>query len=136
MTGIQRLAQLEAEAEQNKTKAEATWRKAWWETTLALGQITDRHAISEAQKLVAEVTGTSLRWIQDRTRTGRKLDPTLKIIRTLPPRITMECVRKGVRIDNAMIDAMLEAERDGVSLREFSASLGGRGWSDTPGGAR
>lgn len=133
MTDIARLAVREKAAEAAKGKADAAWRAAWWATTLALGEVTGRQAIGDAQRLVREVTGQSKTWVQERARAGR-LFASLET-GGAPPRMAVEVARAGVIVTQDVVDSMIEAEQDGVSLREFTAQITGSAWSDTPEGA-
>ena len=133
MSNVERLARREKAAEVAKGKADAAWREAWWATTMALGEVTGRQAIGDAQRLVREVTGQSDGYVKDRTRVGRALG---RLETTgAPPRMAMEVVRSGVDVTQDVIEEMIQAERDGVSLREFTEQITGNAWADTPEGA-
>jgi len=136
MTSIEVLAQREANAESARGRADTAWREAWWATTLALGQITGRAAVGRAQRLVADATGNTLRWSQHRTRTGRAFAELGFGGRlTIQPRMAVAVVEAGVEVTDRVLAEIQRAERDGMSLREFTAALTGRAWADTPEGA-
>ena len=128
------LAQREARAEASKGKADAAWRSAWWATTLALGQITGKRAVGEAQAIIRETTGQKQDWVWKRTRTGRAF-AGLGASETLPPRMAVEIVQAGIEVTESLAQQMIQAERDSVSLRDFTAGLTGKAWADTPEGA-
>lgn len=133
-TNIAVLAEREARAEAAKGKADLAWRKAWWATTVALGQIEGKGNIGDAQKIVRETTGQSVRWVSKRTVAGRRF-MVLKDHETLPPRMAIEVSVAGVEITETVVEQLIEAEKNGMSLREFTASLTGKSWADTPEGA-
>ena len=134
---IKKLAEREHLAEANKKDAEESWRRAWWQTTMALGAITDKRSQRNAVGVVAEVLGAKSRgWTNSRARTGEAFSElTLGAVSLLPPRMSVELVRNKVEITPAVVRDLLQAEEDGVSLREFSAKLTGKSWADTPEGA-
>jgi len=133
---IAMLAQREAAAETARSKADERWRTAWWALTLALGALPEgeKKKVGEAQALVREITGQSLSYVKRRTRAGRGFS-TLKGTETLPPRMAVEVVEQGIVPDAALVKRLLQAEKDGMSLREWSAELSGKAWADTPAGA-
>jgi hypothetical protein len=124
------LAKREAEAEARKGKADMAWRKAWWATTIALGQVKGRTEIGAAQKIVRAATGQAVGYVSDRTRTGRKF-VHLEMNETLPPRMALAVVQAGVEVTDEVVEELRAAEQNGVSLREFTASLTGKGWAGT-----
>lgn len=136
MVSIATLAEREARAEASKSKADTAWRAAWWDTTLALGAIPQTHKkeLGEAQAIVCEATGNKADHVKVRTRTGRTfggIDPT-----EIPPTMAVEVVKQGIPVTVALALAMVKAERDGMTVRDFiAAQPGGRYWSDTPEGA-
>lgn len=140
MTIIRTLAQREAQAEAQKGKADEAWRKAWWGTTLALGDIPAdaTEEVREARLLVQEITGQSDSNIRRRTKTGRAfkhLEATLQV-NLLPPSLALETANTGVEITEEIAESLAQAERDGITYRAFLATLpGGRGaYHDTPAG--
>lgn len=133
---IRELADREHFAEANRKNAEERWRRAWWATTLALGAITTKAERAEAVTTVEEVTEQSRGWIQSRARTGEAFQSMPKArVSQLPPRMSIELVRNKVPITAVVVKDMLQAEKDGVSLREFSSRITGKSWADTPEGA-
>ncbi len=134
MTSIEVLAQREAQAEQAKGRADKAWRTAWWETTLALGKVTGKAATGNAQRAVADTLDQSLSWVRRRTMAGRAFD-SLAGIHDAPTRMAVEVVSAGIEPTAELVAEMIQAERDGIGLREFTANLTGKGWADTPEGA-
>ena len=133
---IRELAEQEHRAEANRKTAEEKWRKAWWATTLALGSILGKLEQRTAVTVVEETTGQSRGWIQSRARTGEAFQSmSTSFVSQLPPRMAIELVRNKVELTNQVVTDMLQAEKDGVSLREFSSKITGKAWADTPEGA-
>lgn len=135
MTTIRQLAQREKRAEVDRKTAEEAWRTAWWATTYALGEYTDKTALAEACTVVSKATGRSPGYIRSRAKTGAAFLAAGHRNDTLPPRMAIELVSHKVGLTDEVIEGLVAAERDGKSLREYSASLTGRGWSDTAAGA-
>jgi len=134
MVAIEVLAQREAQAEQAKGKADMAWRTAWWETTYALGSVSGRGVIGDAVAVVAETTGQSLAWVRQRRQCGVAF-LTLGS-KELPPRMACAVAQTpGIDVTADLVAQMIQAEKDGIGLREFTAALTGNAWSDTPEGA-
>src|SRR5262245_29259241 len=71
-----------------------------------------------------------------RTRTGRAFAELGFGGRlTIQPRMAVAVVEAGVEVTDRVLAEIQRAERDGMSLREFTAALTGRAWADTPEGA-
>lgn len=133
---IRELAEREHRAEANKKDAEDHWRRTWWATTMALGKTDNKASRSEAVGIVEKATGQSRGWIQGRAKTGEAfMGFTLRSVGKLPPRMAVELARNKVEITAEVIRDLLQAEADGMSLREFSSKLTGKAWADTPAGA-
>lgn len=134
MTSITHLVEREAQAEQARGKADAKWRAAWWDTTTALGTITDRTALRNAVDIASVVLNLSRGYVQKRVKTGRVFRNW--DLRDLPPRMAMEAAaNQGSRDVGSLVASIKQAETDGISLREFRERLTGKAWADTPAGA-
>jgi hypothetical protein len=136
MTSIKVLALREKRAEADKRNAEDAWRRAWWNTTMELGG-TAYEDRATACALVVETTGQSKSWVNSRSRTGEAfLKVGLNVyVHQLPPRMAVELVSKKVELTDEVVQNLKDAETNGMSLREFSASISGKAWADTPAGA-
>ena len=135
MTDIRELAKRERRAETSRKTAEGKWRQAWWQTTLTLGSL-DRKARFEACSVVVKATGQSREWVLERARLGAAFyEAGYHEITGLPPRMAVEMIRNKVEVNDQTIATLKQAEESGMSLREYSASLSGKSWSDTPAGA-
>lgn len=133
---IAMLARREKRAETNRRTAERSWRLAWWHTTMALGNIDDKEELSKAVSVMTKVTGQSTGWVRSRANTGKALREAGHLVVTdLPPRMSIELVSRKVELTNKVIEGLKKAEESGMSLREYSASLTGKAWSDTAEGA-
>lgn len=127
------LAQEEAAAASSKNKADAKWRKTWWDLTIALGQL-PKTGSGEQIKKVAEIVGQSIGGVNGRRQLGgRVLQLALQNIHGLPPRMMLAIPVSQFNLET--VELAREAEADGMSLREFNAMLTGKSWSDTPEGA-
>lgn len=133
---IRKLAEREHRAEATRKTAEDAWRRTWWATTMALGATTTKPDRAEAVRTVEQITGRSRGYIQSRAKTGEAFQGlTLGAVGLLPPRMSMELAQAKVEITPAVVRDLLQADEDGVSLREFSAKLTGKAWADTAAGA-
>lgn len=130
---VRELASREHLAEGIRNRAEASWRIAWWDTTLALAAVESvpggDGAVGEALAAAADVLGQSRRWMGARRFTGLRVDLALTLkeqskIKTVPPRLAVEYARSNQVIDEAAVDALLAAERDGVSIRDLAREQG------------
>jgi hypothetical protein len=133
LTNLDRLdAAIQAEivADRTAEDAESARRQAWWETTWAIAALSDNPRDVErlsARELYVRRTGHNPSAFSNRFRTGRAF-PSFD--GPLPRgRLAIEAVIHG-----ADMKALLAAERDGLSLREFSVSLTGKEWADRPDG--
>lgn len=135
---ISTLAEREARAEAGKSKADATWRTAWWATTLHLGSLSESRTgpLPEAQAIVREATGQSAGWVGERTRAGKKIIQSGlgSTLNDLPPKMVTAAIRAGIEITPAVVKAIRKAEKDGVPMRDLIESLTGKAWADRPGG--
>lgn len=131
---IERLATYEAAAATQRGKADAVWRSAWWALTLGLAEVPNDGTGRPQLERVAQITGTTVNSVRNRGRLGRRL-VTLGVsnLDTLPPRMVLAIPAELLTV--ATVERAREAEAEGLSLREFSAALTGREWSDTAGGA-
>lgn len=122
---VRELAESEHMAETIRDRADANWRAAWWSLTLALADVVGGDGqVKAAFAAAAKELGQSVDWLQRRRSTGQRVDLAeleYSKIRTLPPRLTVQWV--GV-IDGDAADALLAAERDGVSLRDLARQQG------------
>jgi len=137
---IKKLAEREKIAEANRKTADAEWRQAWWETTWALGGISDTLKRKAAVNMVAKVMGSkSSSYASSRARAGgilREAGIPKRKASKMPPRMTLEVVRvKGQEITEELVDQVIQAEADGTTLRKFAEGLTGKAWADTPAGA-
>lgn len=127
-TNIRDVARRERAAEQTREEADAAWRAAWWATTLALAAIEGQRETARAFAEVADELGYKThKYLSHRKATGRRVevDHLLKaVIHSLPPRLSVVFASEaGHRIDAQAAEVLLQAERDGVSLREFAKQL-------------
>lgn len=122
---IRAVARREHRAEQTRTEAEAAWRSAWWDTTMALAGA-GREGVLVLLRAAAEELGQSVGYLRQRRLTGAHVDPDLevRIIKTLPPRASRAWAQAGRRIDQAAADELLANERDQVSVREQTRRMG------------
>jgi hypothetical protein len=117
------VAAAERTAEQNKSLAEGAWRRAWWATTLILGQPTYRPDITDALDTAQEILGQSRSYLSDRRATGVVFADVSTLIDVLPPRLSMAwaAAHAGQKATADDIAEIVTAEHDGLSLREFAA---------------
>jgi hypothetical protein len=118
---VRELAGREHNAESIRNQANAQWRAAWWDLTMALADVSGAEEIRLAISIAAEELGQSRKWLQSRRSVGQRVDLAgleTDVIRTLPPRLTVQW--QGA-ID---ADALLAAERDGVSIRDLAREQG------------
>lgn len=126
-TDLERAAQAEVAAERNRKQAEEAWRRAWWETTMALAEPERRPEITAALNLAETILGQSRDHLGARRETGRKLAGLEPLgISKLPPRLAIEYVKAGGSASEA-IKTLQDAERRELSLRDFAAELGTQG---------
>jgi hypothetical protein len=136
LVAIEVLAQREKSAEASKRTAEEGYQEAWWNTTMALGQISDQRKRLDACDLVASTTGHSVKWTRDRAKTGRRFhEAGFRIVKDLPPRMALELATSKHEVSEETVASLRKAGKTGMSLREYSKSLTGKAWSDTPAGA-
>ena len=74
---VRATARREHAAEHTREEAEAAWRAAWWDTTLALGAIPkgQRKLTGEAQRAVTEELGHSSGYLSTRATAGPAVHP-------------------------------------------------------------
>jgi hypothetical protein len=124
MTGITQAALAERNAENTRNQALATWRAAWWETTMVLSAVPNesaRAAINQA----GVILGHSNRYLGQRRLLGQRLARyALTEVRGLPPRLAMLYIL-SVKADPARIHEVLEdAQKRNLSLRDLARELG------------
>ena len=124
--GIEQAARAELAAEHDRDRAEAAWRRAWWVTTMALAgpREGDRKAISAALDAAEAILGQHRTYLSRRRRAGQHF---IKIgvdqLAGWPPALAM--IYADSRGNPAWAGGALAiAERQGLSLREFSAQVG------------
>jgi uncharacterized protein (DUF2267 family) len=119
---VRELAGREHNAESIRNQADATWRAAWWDLTMALADVESGDGqVKLAVEVAAEELGQSTHWLRSRRGAGQRVSLAglaTNVIRTLPPRLTVQW--KGA-ID---AKAILAAERDGVSIRDLAREQG------------
>lgn len=123
---IEEAAAAERAAEQTRKQAEATWRAAWWETTLALAEPDRKGEVSRVLDEAAVILGQSRGYLLSRRETGRDfVDLEVDEIKMLPPRLAIAWSKEhGKPIDAEAAGMLRQADQDGTSLREFIANLG------------
>ncbi len=126
VTTIEQAARREHAAERNRAQAEAVWRQAWWQTTLALATPaeTDRSAITATLDTAQRILGQSRGWLSRRRKTGMQFAKLRRgDIDQLPPRLAIAyCEAHGDPV--RAVAALRDAEARGASLRDFAAELG------------
>jgi hypothetical protein len=133
---IKELAAREKRAEANKRNAEESYQEAWWNTTMALGSLTDQKKRLDACNVVANALGHSVKWTRDRAKTGKSFyEAGILIVKDLPPRMALELATSKHEVNEVTVENLRNAGRTGMSLREYSRSLTGKSWSDTAAGA-
>jgi hypothetical protein len=123
---IETAALQEAAAEQTRATAEAAWRRAWWETTLALAEPAepDKRAVMDALDTAQRILGQSRSWLARRRAAGRHFSILEDAqIWALPPRLAVEYT--DAHGDPAQaVEYLTAAEAQGASLRDVAADLG------------
>jgi hypothetical protein len=125
MSTIAVAAQCERDAESSREEAEASWRAAWWRTSLALAEPSERHLVSEALTEAEEILGQSRSYLLKRRAMGRLFDTQdISRLQWLPPRLSMawaDAHRTAIEVTAEDMEEIAVAEREGVSLRDFAA---------------
>lgn len=124
-------AQREATAAVGRTKADAAWLTAWWVLTEDLADL-DQEFATDAVAKVADILGQSPNTVRNRRNLGQRMAALGIQDQTLPPRMMLAI--PVAMFDAATVAKARKANLDGMSLREFSASLTGKEWSDTAAG--
>lgn len=127
ITPIEKAARQEQAAEKHRAQAEAAWRAAWWQTTLALGAPpdSDRQQVTSALDTAQRILGQSRSWLGSRRRTGRMLltAAPAAAVHQLPPRLAIAYF--DARADPVhAVRVLRDAEARQLSLRDFAAELG------------
>jgi hypothetical protein len=125
-----------AEKAMDKTReqSERDWRQSWWSTTDALSEVpaTPREVLLEATNFVAETLGQSVSWVKQRRACGRHFRTLESAERVaLIPRFAVASAAAKADPQTAA-ELILQAEHEGASLREFSAMLTGKSWTNAP----
>lgn len=126
----------EVAAEKAATAAEEDRRRTWWATTWALASV-PRTEWAEAQAEYVKRTGHSKIYCDNRRRTGTRLTETM-LAHGLPTPRFAEAAANWIGKDGdeakvaLAITLLAEAEKNETSLREFSAALTGRPWTNKP----
>jgi hypothetical protein len=122
---VRELAGREHMAETIRDRADANWRAAWWDLTLALSDVPAGDGdVTRAVTVAAKELGQTTKWLRRRRETGLRVDLSQlegEKIHRLPPRLSVEWAGP---IDGDAADALLAAERDGVSLRDLARQQG------------
>jgi hypothetical protein len=133
-TNLRKVVRAEKDAEQVREAGEQSWREAWWETTIALAAVpaSPREQLSEAIAFVADTLGQSRNWVTQRRSCGRhfaslELSEQIRLI----PRFAVVAAQAKADPQTAA-ELIHQAEHEGSSLREFSAMLTGRSWTNAP----
>ena len=135
MIAIEVLVAREKRAEANKRTAEEGYREAWWDTTMALGALTDRRERLDACTLVAKTLGQkSDAWSRDRAKTGKAFIEANIPVHGLPPKMATVLALSKVGVTEETVAYLRKAEGE-MSIREYSRSVTGKSWSDTAAGA-
>lgn len=130
MPDLEQLARAEHAAEVARSKHDTRWRSAWWDLTLALGQL-PKAGSGERAKVVAEIVGQAHSSILNRRQLGiRVFMLEIENVHTLPPRMLLAI--PASQFSSETVDLARQAARRGDSLREFSAALTGKAWADDP----
>jgi hypothetical protein len=123
--GLIKAAEREHAAEQNRDKAAEAWRRAWWKTTLELGQIPSGDA--GPLRETAGILGQTYGQMRSRRMCGRAVQAGLQSIYSVPPEFAMEYTTRGSdrrQINSDAAEWLIAAERGGMSRREFAAEIG------------
>jgi len=129
---IKQLALAEKSAEADRRKADGEWRGAWWQLTTELGRITDSKKATAAKVLVMEITGQSDSYVRQRKQAGAAFLGVSKARRIkIKPRWAIEIARQHIEVDGTLLRKIGQAEKAGLTLREFTKELTGKGWADT-----
>lgn len=126
----------EVDAERAAEAQQAEWRRAWWETTWLLAAC-PRAEWGAAQAEYVKQTGHSKGAADHRRRTGTRLTQTDLGISLPQPRFA-EAASNWIGRDGdaakiaEAVKLLADAERDEMSLREFSQALTGRPWTNAP----
>jgi hypothetical protein len=121
---IEQAARSEQAAERNRSQAEAVWRRAWWQTTLALGVPDSAGEVTIALDIAERILGQSRSWLASRRRTGRAFSTLPRgQVDALPPRLAIAYTEAHGNPDKA-VAVLRDAESRGLSLRDFAAAMG------------
>lgn len=126
----------EIAAEEAASSAEGERRRTWWATTWALAAV-PRAEWGEAQAEYVKRTNHSKVYGDNRRRTGTRLPQTM-LAHGLPTPRFAEAAANWIGKDGdedkvkEAIKLLAQAEKDGMSLREFNQSLTGKPWTTTP----
>ena len=130
---LTRAISAEIAAEKAALSAEDERRSTWWATTWALADV-PRAEWGEAQDEYVQRTGHSKVTAEKRRRTGTRLPQTV-LAHGLPQSRFAEAAANWVGKDGddakvkEAIKLLAQAEKDEMSLREFSQSLTGKPWT-------
>lgn len=132
---LDRALRAEQAAEQAASSAEQERRATWWETTWLLAAC-PRDEWANAQARYVERTGHNAQTAKTRRRVGATLTESTLAGTSPAPRFAQVVVESLGRSPSeasvqAGISALVQAEADGLSLREFSQQLTGRPWTNT-----
>jgi preprotein translocase subunit SecD len=122
---VRELADREHMAETIRNRADANWRAAWWDLTLALSDVAGGDGqVKAAVRAAAEELGQSTKWLYRRRETGLRVNLDQlegDKIHRLPPRLAVEWTGP---IDAEAADTLLAAEQNGVSIRDLAREQG------------
>lgn len=125
MSLIADAAQCERDAEASREDAEASWRAAWWRTSLALAAPTERFRVTEALTEAEEILGQSRSYLLKRRAMGRLFAVRpIEQLQWLPPRLSLawaDAHRDATDVTSDDLQEIAVAEQEGVSLRDFAA---------------
>jgi hypothetical protein len=134
IAALKRATRAEKAMDKTREQSERDWRDAWWVTTMALAAVPARpqEDLTAATSFVADTLGQSRQYVSMRRSCGRHFfQLELEIRNRLTPRFAIAAAQAKADAETAA-ELILQAEHEGASLREFSAMLTGKSWTNAP----
>lgn len=125
MTKYSRLARAEKAATEAQETAQADYRQAWWNLTLAMAEAATP---SEVYDEVAPILGLSRSYLSSRRKLAQQVSADViesGEVYTLPPRKALAWIQaKAGPINHGAVERLRQFEEEGVSLRAMAQELG------------
>lgn len=133
---VRELAGREHLAEGIRDRANENWRKAWWDLTIALADVPEGE-VNKACEAAATELGQTKNRMKTRRRVGQAVTPNGRgCLEAAPPTLAVQWVLQGHRLDEAALQHLIDAEREGLSLRELVQQLAEGAGKEAPGWTR